>query len=51
MSVKGQHILKGLEKKLMPSPIATLSSSVSSGFKVESRKDSGRSSQAATIKL
>ena len=32
MSTKGQYILTGIEKRLTPSPIATLTSSVSTGF-------------------
>lgn len=49
MSVKGQHILNGLQKKLTPSPIATLSSSTSSSFKVETKTNSTRVSQAASL--
>lgn len=32
MSTKGQYILSGIEKRLTPSPITTLTSSVSTGF-------------------
>ena len=46
MSVKGQHILDGLQKKLTPSPIATLASSVSSQYHIESNKTSSRTSQS-----
>jgi hypothetical protein len=31
-STKGQYILTGIEKRLTPSPITTLTSSTSSGF-------------------
>lgn len=51
MSVKGQHILNGLQKKLTPSPITTLSSSTSSNFKVDSKTNSSRASQVGSIKL
>jgi hypothetical protein len=51
MSVKGQHILNGLQKKLTPFPITTLSSSTSSNFRVESKTNSSRASQAGSIKL
>jgi hypothetical protein len=51
MSVKGQHILNGLQKKLTPSPITTLSSSTSSNFRVESKTNSSRASQVGPIKL
>jgi hypothetical protein len=32
ISTKGQYILSGIEKRLTPSPITTLTSSTSSGF-------------------
>ncbi len=51
MSVKGQHILSGLQKKLTPSPITTLSSSTSSNFKIETKTNSSRSSQAGSLKF
>ena len=45
MGVKGQHILDGLQKKLTPQPISTLASSVSSQYKIESKRGSNRTSQ------
>lgn len=44
MSAKGQHILDGLQKKLTPSPIATLSTSISPQYQIESNRNSGRTS-------
>lgn len=51
MCVKGQHILNGLQKKLTPSPISTLSSSTSSNLRVESKTASNRASQVGPLKL
>lgn len=43
-SMKGQFILNGLEKRLTPSPITTLSSSVSSGFNCRNNSSRARES-------
>lgn len=44
MSVKGQHLLNGLQKKLTPSPIVPLTTSVkgNGGYRIDSHRGSGR---------